>query len=55
MKARKRTPALKLADYYMGRDREYHHELTPELRANARETLRRANRLLKRAGRCQRQ
>jgi hypothetical protein len=50
MKARKRMPALKLADYYMGRDREYHHELTRELRANARETLRRVNRLLKRAG-----
>lgn len=50
MKARKRIPALKLADYYMGRDHEYHHELTPELRANARETVRRVNRLLKRAG-----
>ena len=50
MKARKRIPALKLADYYMGRDREFHAELTPELRANARETVRRVNRLLKRAG-----
>jgi len=50
MKARKRIPALKLADYYMGRDREYHAELTPELRANARETVSRVNRLLKRAG-----
>ncbi len=50
MKARNRIPALKLADYYMGRDREYHAELTPELRANARETVRRVNRLLKRAG-----
>jgi len=50
MKVRKYLPKLKLADYYMGRDREYHHELTPELRANARETLRRVNRLLKRAG-----
>ena len=50
MKARKRIPALKLADYYMGRDREYHAELTPELRANARETVGRVNRLLKRAG-----
>lgn len=50
MKARKHIPALKLADYYMGRDREFHTELTPELRANARETVRRVNRLLKRAG-----
>lgn len=50
MEVRKRTTALKLADYYMGRDREYRRELTPELRANARETVRRINRLLKRAG-----
>ena len=50
MKARKRIPALKLADYYMGRDRQFHNELTPELRANARETVRRVNQLLKRAG-----
>lgn len=50
MKSRQRLPALKLADYYMGRDREYRQELTPELRANARETIRRVNRLLKRAG-----
>jgi len=50
MKARNRIPALKLADYYMGRDRQYYAELTPELRANARETVRRVNRLLQRAG-----
>jgi hypothetical protein len=50
MKARKAVTALKLTDYYMGRDREYRHELTPALRANARETLRRVNQLLKRAG-----
>ncbi len=50
MTARKRHPALKLADYYMGRDRPYRGELTRELRANARETLRRVNRLLRRAG-----
>jgi hypothetical protein len=34
----------------MGRDRQHHAELTPELRANARETVRRVNRLLQRAG-----
>ena len=50
MKARNRIPALKLTDYYMGRDRQYHAELTPELRANARETVRRVNLLLQRAG-----
>lgn len=50
MTARRRTPVLKLADYYMGRDRLHRAELTRELRANARETVRRANRLLKRAG-----
>jgi Peptidase M15 len=50
MKARKRTATLKLADYYMGRDREYRDELTPVLRANARETVRRVNQLLRRAG-----
>lgn len=50
MKARNRIPALKLADYYMGRDRQYYAELTPELRANARETIRRVNLLLQRAG-----
>lgn len=41
---------LKLSDYYMGRDKPHRDELTRELRANARETLRRVNRLLKRAG-----
>lgn len=50
MTARKRTPALKLSDYYMGRDKLHRKELTRELRANARETLRRVNRLLRRAG-----
>lgn len=46
----KRPPALKLADYYMGRDRLHRQELTRELRANARETLRRVNNLLRCAG-----
>ena len=50
MTARKHPPALKLADYYMGRDKPYRSELTRELRANARETLRRVNGLLRRAG-----
>lgn len=50
MTARKHRPALKLADYYMGRDRQFRGELTRELRANARDTLRRVNRLLRRAG-----
>jgi len=50
MPAQKRHPALKLADYYMGRDKSHRSELTRELRANARETLRRSNRLLRRAG-----
>lgn len=50
MTARKRPPALKLADYYMGRDKPHRSELTRELRANARETLRRVNALLRRAG-----
>ncbi|MBX3664594.1 MAG: hypothetical protein KF834_02795 [Burkholderiales bacterium] len=50
MPARKSAPPLKLADYYMGRDRLHRGELTRELRANARETLRRVNRLLRRAG-----
>jgi hypothetical protein len=49
MPARNR-PALKLADYYMGRDKTHRGELTRELRANARETLRRVNRLLRLAG-----
>lgn len=50
MPARKRLPALKLADYYMGRDKLHRSELTRELRAHARETLLRVNRLLRRAG-----
>ena len=50
MTARKTPPALKLADYYMGRDKPHRAELTRELRANARDTVRRVNRLLKRAG-----
>jgi hypothetical protein len=49
MAVHKRTPALKLADYYMGRDKLYRGELTRELRANARNTLQRVNRLLRRA------
>jgi hypothetical protein len=50
MSVRKSAPPLKLADYYMGRDKLHRQELTRELRANARETLRRVNRLLRRAG-----
>lgn len=50
MQKRKSVPSLKLADYYMGRDREFRAELTRELRANARDIIRRVNRLLKRAG-----
>lgn len=50
MAARKSTTALKLGDYYMGRDKLHREELTRELRSNARETLRRVNRLLRRAG-----
>ncbi len=50
MPARKSAPPLKLADYYMGRDKPHREELTRELRANARETLRRVNRLLRLAG-----
>ena len=50
MSIRQRKPGLRLADYYMGRDRLYRAELTPELRANARETVSRVNRLLGRAG-----
>lgn len=49
MVIRKRSTALKLGDYYMGRDKTHRAELNRELRANARETLRRINRLLKRA------
>lgn len=48
--ARPRAAVLTLADYYMGRDRQYADELTRELRANARETVKRANRLLRHAG-----
>ena len=50
MPSRKRPPALKLADYFMGRDKAHRKELTREVRANARETVRRVNRLLRRAG-----
>ncbi len=49
MPARRRPPPLKLADYYMGRDKLHRSELTRELRANARDIVRRVNRLLKRA------
>ena len=50
--ARKRPPqpCITLADYYMGRDRLYPQELTPELAANARRMVERANALLQRAG-----
>ena len=37
---------ISVHDYYMGRDVEYRLLLTPELRANAVETVRRANLLL---------
>ena len=50
MIAKTRNNTLKLADYYMGRDADYRGELTRELRANARDIVRRVNRLLKRAG-----
>ena len=50
MPARKSATALKLSDYYMGRDKTHRGELTRELRANARDTVRRVNRLLRRAG-----
>ena len=50
MVARKRTAALKLRDYYMGRDKLYRNELTRELRSNARNIVQRFNRLLRRAG-----
>ena len=50
MVARKRTAALKLRDYYMGRDKLYRNELTRELRSNARNIVQRINRLLRRAG-----
>lgn len=50
MTIRNRRQTLKLADYYMGRDRLYRAELTTDLRANARDTVRRVNLLLKRAG-----
>lgn len=50
MPTRRRPPPLKLADYYMGRDKLCRSELTRELRANARDIVRRVNRLLKRAG-----
>ncbi len=49
MPARKSAAALKLADYYMGRDQLHRSELTRELRANARDIVRRVNQLLKRA------
>lgn len=50
MTAKTRSQKLKLVDYYMGRDAEYRSELTGELRANARDIVRRVNRLLQRAG-----
>ena len=41
---------ITLADYFMGRDREYASELTEELRINAGRMVARANLLLSRAG-----
>jgi hypothetical protein len=43
-------PAITLADYYMGRDRLYTDELTPELVSNAHQMVACANELLQRAG-----
>ena len=37
---------IELAKYWMGRDRSYPNELTNEIRANAAETVRRANLLI---------
>ena len=37
---------IELAQYWMGRDRAYSGDLTNEIRANAAETVRRANRLV---------
>ena len=42
---------LTLADYFMGRDVAHAHELTAELLLNARDTVKRANDLLRLAGR----
>lgn len=50
MAAHKTATSLRLSDYYMGRDQLHRAELTRELRSNARETLRRVNRLLRRSG-----
>ena len=41
---------ITLAEYYMGRDAEYKSELTPEIEANARETVLRVNKLLNHSG-----
>jgi len=41
--------AITLPDYYMGRDKTHGSELTPELQANAVETVRRVNLLLESA------
>lgn len=41
---------ITLDDYYMGRDRDYPHELTDELCCNAALVVERVNRLLARAG-----
>lgn len=38
--------AITAADYFMGRDVVYPHELTDEIRANVEETVRRVNELL---------
>lgn len=39
-------PAITLADYFMGRDLSWANELTPPLRGNAAETVKRVNALL---------
>ena len=41
---------ITLADYYAGRDRRFPDELTAEKRANAEETIDKANQLLERFG-----
>lgn len=43
--------SITLAQYWMGRDGQYRSQLTPEIRANAAETIKRVNALLAIAGR----
>lgn len=40
---------ISLADYFMGRDRQFPNELTDEMRANAEETVDKVNQLLRAA------